>query len=87
MNVFQVMFWVLWAIYAVYLAYVLRRARRRKKEEKSCIYCKHYKGCKELHQIIDEGIPMPYACSDFVRREDGKRWRRPRRRVGKKVKV
>ncbi len=86
MNVFQVLFWVVWSIYPVYLLHELREARQRKQWERSCAYCKHYVGCKELHRAIDDGIPLPYVCSGFERREDGKRRPKPRRK-GKKVKV
>lgn len=87
MNIFGLFFWGVWFFYVVVLIFLLREVRFRHRERNSCAWCKHYKGCKELHRIIDDGIPMPCACQDFERRDDGKRWRRPRRRKGKKVKV
>lgn len=87
MNIFKLLFEISWALFSAYMIYLLWGIWKRWKELESCAYCKHYKGCKELHQIIDAGIPMPCACSGFERREDGKRWPRPRRRKGKKEAV
>ena len=87
MNIFALLFWGVWFFYVGVLIVLLRELNFRHRDRNSCAWCKYYKGCKELHRIIDDGIPMPCACQDFERREDGKRWPRPRRWKGKKLKV
>ena len=77
MNIFALLFWVVWFFYVGVLIFLLKEVRFRHRERNSCAWCKHYKGCKELHRIIDDGIPMPCACQDFQRREDGKHWPGP----------
>lgn len=85
MNIFTVLFWAVWFIYAAFLFQQLKEARRRKKEEISCAWCKHYQGCQELHTLIDEGISIPCACSDFERREGGKLHRKWPHKRGEKL--
>lgn len=65
MNVFQVLFWAVWFIYAAFLALQLREAWRRKKGRNYCSDCRKYKGCENLHWIIDQGHPLPCCCEDF----------------------
>lgn len=73
MNIFTVLFWAVWFIYAVFLLQQLMEARRKKKQRKQehCNNCKHYKGCKDLHWLIDQGYPLPLCCENFEQKVKG----------------
>lgn len=85
MNIFSVLFWGVWFIYAASLFQQFVEGRRRKKRQKQedaklCNNCKHYKGCKDLHQLIDQGLPLPLFCEGFEHKDKEKCNTKPGRR-------
>lgn len=66
MRVVWVVFWVVWSIFAVLLTYQLIEIWRKKRDGRRCCKtCKYYKGCYNLHRLIDQGYPLPLRCSAF----------------------